>query len=88
MGARRCRLRAPLIRVRAALDPSRPAAPESTALAGLAVACGLGPRLLAYGPPGARRHLTERIGQLGPELRELIGCTQVCVDSAVLAHRM
>src|SRR5580658_1162732 len=56
---------APVIRARAALDPIRPAAPESTALAGLAVACGLGSRLLAYGPPGARQVLAER----GPPAR-------------------
>lgn len=79
---------APLIRVRAALDPVRPMTPESTALAGLAVACGLGPRLLAYGPPGARRQLTERIRYLDPRLRELIGHTQAAVDSALLTHRM
>ncbi len=79
---------APLIRVRAALDPMRSMAPESTALAGLAAACGLGPRLLAYGPPGARRQLDERIRQLSPDLRELISQTQATVDSAVLAHRM
>ncbi|HET9899357.1 MAG TPA: GPP34 family phosphoprotein [Streptosporangiaceae bacterium] len=60
---------APLIRVKAALDPVRSGGQESTALAGLAVACGLGPRLLAYGPPGARRQLDERIRQLSPDLR-------------------
>jgi len=73
--------------VRAALDPARPPVPESTALAGLAVACGLGPRLLAYGPPGARSELAGRVRLLRPDLRELIGCTQAAVDSAVLAHR-
>jgi hypothetical protein len=66
----------------------RPASQEGTALAGLAAACGLGPRLLAYGPPGARRQLAERIRQLGPDLRELIGHTQAAVDSALLSHRM
>jgi Golgi phosphoprotein 3 (GPP34) len=79
---------APLIRVKAALDPLRPGGQESTALAGLAVACGLGPRLLAYGPPGARRQLEERIRQLSPSLRELIGHTQAAVDSALLTQRM
>jgi Golgi phosphoprotein 3 (GPP34) len=79
---------APLIRVRTALDPLRPMAQESTALAGLAAACGLGPRLLAYGPPGARRQLEERIRQLSPDLRELIGHTQAAVDSALLSQRM
>lgn len=79
---------APLIRVRAALDPLRPGGQESTALAGLATACGLGPRLLAYGPPGARRQLQERIRQLNPDLRALIGHTQAAVDSALLSQRM
>ena len=79
---------APLIRVRAALDPMRPMNQENTALVGLAAACGLGPRLLAYGPHGARRQLDERIRQLSPDLRELISQTQAAVDSAVLAHRM
>jgi hypothetical protein len=79
---------AAVIRAKAALDPARPAAPESTALAGLAVACGLGSRLLPYGPPGAGRHLEERVRLLGPDLRELISQTQAAVDSAVLAHRL
>ncbi len=79
---------APVIRAGAALDPARPASQQSTALAGLAVACGLGPRLLAYGPPGARQQLAERVRQVDPSLRELISHTQVAVDSAVLAHRM
>lgn len=79
---------APVIRVKVALDPARPAAPKATALAGLAVACGLGPRVLAYGPPGARDELAGRVRLLGPDLREVIGCTQAAVDSAVLAHRL
>ena len=79
---------APVIRLKAALDPIRPAALESTVLAGLAVACGLGPRVLPYGPPGARRELAERVRLLGPDLRELISQTQAAVDSAVLAHRL
>jgi len=78
---------AAVIRARAAFDPARPAAPQSTALAGFAVACGLGPRVLAYGPPEARSELAGRVRSLGPDLRELIGCTQAAVDSAVLAHR-
>jgi hypothetical protein len=78
---------AAVIRARAALDPARPAAPQSTALAGLAVACGLGPRLMDYGAPGARDELAGRVRLLGPDLRELIAGTQAAVDSAVLAHR-
>jgi hypothetical protein len=79
---------AAVIRVKAALDPMRRAAPESTALAGLAVACGLGPRVLAYGPPRACEELAGRVRLLGPDLRELISQTQAAVDSAVLAHRL
>jgi hypothetical protein len=79
---------APLIRVKTALDPARSPAPESTALAGLAAACGLGPRPWAYGPPGARQQLEERTRQLVPDLRELIGQTQAAVDSAVLSQRI
>jgi hypothetical protein len=60
---------APVIRMRAALDPARPPTSEATALAGLAMACGLGPRLMAYGPPGARQVLDGRIRQLGDRPR-------------------
>jgi len=48
---------APLIRVRAVMDPARPAGVADAALAGLAAACGLGPRVLPYGPPDGRRTL-------------------------------
>ncbi len=41
---------APMFRVRAALDPARATTADGATLAGLAAACGLGPRLLAYGP--------------------------------------
>ena len=78
---------APVIRVRAALDPARNAAVGDVVLAGLAVACGLGPRVLPYGPPGARRCLDEAVRELSPDLRELITQTQAAVDGAVLSHR-
>jgi hypothetical protein len=78
---------APLGRMRAVLDPARAAAMPDVALAGLAVGCGLGSRVLPYGPPGARRHLDELIRQLHPDLRELIGQVQAAVDAAVLSHR-
>jgi hypothetical protein len=78
---------APLGRMRAVLDPARMAAVPDITLAGLAVACGLGTRLLPYGPPGARRHLDAALRQLGPDLRELIGQVQAAADVAVLSHR-
>jgi Golgi phosphoprotein 3 (GPP34) len=79
---------APLIRVRAALDPARPVTATDTALAGLAAACGLGSRLLPYGPPDGRRCLEGAVRQLSPSLRELIAQTQAAVDSALLSHRV
>jgi hypothetical protein len=78
---------APLGRMRAALDPGRTAAERDVALAGLAAACGLGSRLLPFGPPGARRHLDDRVRRLSPDLRELVGQVQATVDAAVLSHR-
>jgi hypothetical protein len=75
----------PLIRVRAALDPSRPASAHGTVLAGLAVACGLGFRLAQYGPAGLSP--AEAVAQLPAGLRELIAQTQAAIDSAVLSHR-
>jgi Golgi phosphoprotein 3 (GPP34) len=76
----------PLLRVRSALDCSRPFDPGEAALAGLAVACGLGYRLDQYTAP-AGRSLQEATGYLGPDLRELIAQTQAAVDSALLTHR-
>jgi len=66
---------APMLRVRAALDPARPLAGHEAALAGLAVACGLGFRLDQYQTP-AGRSVEEAVGRLGPGLRELIAQTQ------------
>jgi Golgi phosphoprotein 3 (GPP34) len=79
---------APLARVRCALDPARSSTVPDVVLTGLAVACGLGPRVLPFGPPGARRWLDEALGVLRPDLRELIAQLQLAVDSAVLAHRI
>jgi|HubBroStandDraft_1064217.scaffolds.fasta_scaffold35898_2 hypothetical protein len=78
---------APLIRVRAVLE-ARPVTAADTALAGLAAACGLGSRLLPYGPPDGRRFLDWAVRQLSPSLRELIAQTQAAVDSALLSHRV
>lgn len=57
---------APLARVQYALRSSRPAAAaHGVVLAGLADACGLGPRLQAYLPPGARLALAHYATLLG-----------------------
>jgi len=78
---------APVSRVLAVLDPARPVTAPGAALAGLAGACGLGPRVLMYASPKARRGLEEAAGQLQPGLRDLIAHTRAAVDSAVLSHR-
>jgi hypothetical protein len=77
---------ASILRVRSALDPARPSGPREAALAGLAVACGLGFRIAQSRGPGDRT-VEEATGQLVPELRHLIAQTQAAVDSAVLSHR-
>ena len=46
---------APMLRVRSALDPARPLTAHAAALAGLAVACGLGFRVDQYRAPGPQR---------------------------------
>lgn len=78
---------APLLRVKAALDPARSPAAQNLTLAGLSVACGLGRQLALYLPEGAHRRIQEVTGQLHPSLRELIAHTQAAVDSALLSHR-
>jgi hypothetical protein len=78
----------PLTRARAALDPSRPVTDQAVALAGLAAACGLESRLLAYAPPRDHRGPQDVAVLLPYELRELIAQTQAAVDSAVLAQRL
>jgi hypothetical protein len=80
---------APLIRVRPALIPSRRLTIEAAVLAGLAHACGLGPRMFAYAPPNAtRRCLEQVVARLAPDLRCLITQTWAAVDSAVLSQRV
>jgi Golgi phosphoprotein 3 (GPP34) len=78
---------AALSRARPALESAGPSL-YSTVLAGLAVGCGLGTRLLPYGPPDARSRLREVIALLAPGLRELIVQTGAAVDKAVLSHRI
>jgi len=77
---------APLLRVRAALDPARPWSAHGAVLAGLAAGCGLGFRLAQY-PPGPGGGPDQAAGRLGPGLRELIAQAQAAVDSAVLSRR-
>jgi hypothetical protein len=71
-----------------ALDPVRSASACDVVPAGLAVACGLGSRVLPYGPPDARRHLDCSVRQLSGGLRELVGRAQAMVDAALLSQRL
>lgn len=78
----------PLLRVRSALDATRPVAAAEVVLAGLADACGLGFRFTEFIPPRAGRSVAGAAGLLDdPALRVLITHTQAAVGSAVLAHR-
>jgi len=79
---------APLSRARSALDAAEMATTFGSVLAGLAIACGLGSRLLPYGPPDSRSRLEIALDQLPADLRELIAHTQAAVDNALLAHRV
>jgi hypothetical protein len=79
---------APVLRVRAALDASRPLAIHDAVLAGLADACGLGFRLAPYTPARPLRPLHQAVAQLAPSLQDLVARTRASVDSAVLAHRL
>lgn len=79
---------APLIRARAVLDPARQPGVADVVLAGLAVGCGLGSRVLPFGPPGGRGRLEAAVRLLGPDLRELIAQVQAGVDSALLSQRL
>lgn len=79
---------APLVRVRAAMDASRPVSVHGAALAGLAIACGLSFRLARAAPLERPRSLDEVRQHLPPGLRDLIAQTQVAVDSALLSHRL
>jgi hypothetical protein len=79
---------APVLRVRAALDASRPLTIHDAVLAGLADACGLWFRLAQYLPARAVRPVHHAVAQLPPGLQELISQTRAAVDGAVLAHRL
>lgn len=77
---------APVLRARAALDPTRPLAAHSAALVGLTVACGLGFKLSEHQTPTGRS-VPDVVGQLGPGLQELIAQTETAIESAVLSYR-
>ena len=77
---------APVLRARSALDPTRPLTAHSAALAGLAVACGLGFKLSEHETP-AGRPVQDAVAQLGPGLQELIAQTETAIESAVLSYR-
>lgn len=79
---------APVARLKAALHPDRPGDAQAVALAGLAAACGLGPRLALYLPSGARARTGALVPLLDPGLHFVITQTQATVDAAVLAHRL
>jgi Golgi phosphoprotein 3 (GPP34) len=79
---------ASLIRVKAVMDSRKTATVSDAVLSGLAMACGLGSRILPFGPAEARRNVESSIRNLHPGLRALIGQTQEAVDSALLSHRV
>lgn len=79
---------AAVVRVRLALDPSRATTVAGMTLAGLAAACGLGPRLASDASPGSLRSLEKSVRRLPPDLSELIARTQAAVDGLVLAQRV
>lgn len=76
----------PVVRARSALDPGREPTLHAAALAGLAVACGLGFRLDQY-HSHADRSIGDAVACLPPDLRQLITQTQITVHAAVLSHR-
>ena len=79
---------APVARIKAGLDPSRPVLVTGLVLAALAAACGLGARLGLYLPAGSRARIDALAGLLDPDLDEVITQVQAAVDAALLAHRV
>jgi hypothetical protein len=79
---------APVARLKAALHPSRPGDEQAVTVAGLAAACGSGPRLGLYLPAGTRYRIDALVPLLDPGLHEVIAQTKAAVDAALLAHRI
>jgi hypothetical protein len=77
---------APVLRARAALDPTRPLTAYSATLAGLTVACGLGFKLSEYQTPTSRP-VQDAVVQLSPALQVLIAQTEIIIESAALSYR-
>lgn len=79
---------ASMIRVKSVMEHRRPTTVADVVLTGLAIACGLGNRILPFGPPDARSNVESSVRKLLPGMRELIAQTQAAVDSALLSHRV
>lgn len=72
-----------VLRVRVALDPSRPPASHEAVLAGLAVVCGLGFRFDEC--QKAAGGVEEAVGKLRLELQDLIAETRAAMQSPAIA---
>jgi hypothetical protein len=77
---------APVLRARAALDPTRPLTAYSATLAGLTVACGLGFKLSEHQAEDSRP-VQGAVVQLDLGLQELIAQTESTIENAVLSYR-
>ena len=78
---------APVLRARSALDPTRPLTAHSAALAGLAVACGLGFKLSEHQTPDGRP-VQDAVVQLGPGIQELLHSATVAICGGVTVDRL
>jgi hypothetical protein len=77
---------APVLRARAALDPTRPLTAYSVTLVGLTIACGLGFKLSEH-QTSASRPVQDAVARLGPALQVLIAQTETTIESAALSYR-
>jgi hypothetical protein len=78
----------PAARLRMLLSRSEPLAAADVVLAGLAVACGLGSRLLWDTSPETRQYMDYLRFTLAEPLRQLISHTETAVGNAVLSRRV
>jgi hypothetical protein len=76
-----------LLRAWAGLDAARPPDLHCMVLAGLALACGLGPQLAPLGSGAQLRTVSDVIGLLPPELAELVAHVQAGSDAALMSNR-